>query len=187
MVSGPSGVGKDTVLDRLLAQVPGVVRSVSATTRAPRPGERDGVDYHFLPVARFEADIAHGLFLEYARYGENLYGTPRLRVEQRRRQGLDVILKIEVKGAQAIRQLVPDAILVFIQPPSLEELERRLRKRGTDSEERVLERLAIAKAELACIPQYDYLVTNDEVEAAVDTLRAILLAERCRIPTRFES
>ncbi|MCS6777409.1 MAG: guanylate kinase [Chloroherpetonaceae bacterium] len=181
VVSGPSGVGKDTLLDRLFPRLAGVVRSVSATTRAPRQGEVDGVDYHFLTPEQFQQGIAHGAFLEYAQYGSNFYGTPRDWVEQRRAQGFDVILKIEVQGALEVRQRVPGAVLVFIQPPSLEELERRLRARGTDSEERVRERLAIAQREMACIPHYHYLITNDEIEEAVDQLRAVILAERCRI------
>ncbi len=181
VVSGPSGVGKDTVLDRLPAQLSGVVRSISATTRLRRPHETDGVDYYFLTRAEFETGIAQDRFLEYAVYSEYLYGTPRDRVAELRARGLDVILKIEVQGAERIKQLVPDAVLIFIQPPSLEELERRLRSRGTDNEARVQERLAIARAELACIPNYDYLITNDDLDAAVDALRSIFIAERCRI------
>lgn len=182
VVSGPSGVGKDAVLERLFAETPGVVRSVSATTRAPRPGEVDGRDYHFLSREQFEAGIAGDFFFEYARYGENFYGTPREKVAEQRACGLDVILKIEVQGAQAVRLLAPDAVLVFIAPPSLEELERRLRGRGTDSEARIAERLAIAQSELACIPDYDYLIINNVLTKAVETLRAILVAERHRIP-----
>lgn len=181
VVSGPSGVGKDTVLDRMFARVSGVRRSISATTRDLRPGEADGVDYYFVSRAQFEADIAQNLFLEYAPYGPNLYGTPRCPVAELRARGLDVILKIEVKGALQVRQREPDAILIFIQPPSLAELERRLRARATDAEERIQERLAIARDEMACIPQYDYLITNDDLDTAVENLCAILLAERCRI------
>lgn len=181
VVSGPSGVGKDAVLDRLPEQIGGIARSVSATTRLPRTAETDGVDYHFVSVAEFEAGIAKGKFLEYARYGENYYGTPLDRVTEQRCNGLDVILKIEVQGAQDVKRLVPDAVLVFIQPPSFDELERRLRGRATDSEEKIQCRLEIARAEMACIPHYDYLITNDDLDTAVDTLRAVLLAERCRI------
>lgn len=181
VVSGPSGVGKDTVLERLFTRVSGAVRSVSATTRAPRPGEVEGRDYYFVSVAEFEADIRAERFLEYARYGAYLYGTPRDRVAEQRERGLDVILKIEVQGALLVKSLAPDAILIFLQPPSLEELERRLRARATDSEARIAERLVIARTELASLFQYDYLVTNDDLETAVETLRAILIAERCRI------
>jgi guanylate kinase len=181
VVSGPSGVGKDAVLERLLARVLGIVRSVSATTRARRPDETDGADYQFVTREQFEAGIARDHFLEYARYGENLYGTPRAGVEALRAQGQDVILKIEVQGAQEIRRLVPDAVLIFLQPPSLAELERRLRGRGTDTEASLQERLAIAQQELACIPAYDYLITNDNIDDAVETFRAVILAERHRI------
>lgn len=182
VVSGPSGVGKDAVLDKLFPRLDGVVRSVSATTRAPREGEKDGVDYHFFTREQFGEGITKDFFLEYAQYGDNFYGTPGDKVEVQRAQGLDVILKIEVQGALDVRRLVPDAILIFIQPPSVEELERRLRGRGTDSEERIQKRLDIALTELACIPHYDYLIMNDALETAADTLRAVILAERCRIP-----
>jgi guanylate kinase len=182
VVSGPSGVGKDAVLEKLFPLLPGVVRSVSATTRAPRDGEEDGVDYHFITREQFGKGIAEDYFLEYAQYGDNFYGTPRDKVDEQRAQGLDVILKIEVQGAFDVRRLAPDAILVFIQPPSQEELERRLRGRGTDSDEKIRQRLDIAQTELACVSHYDYLVTNDRLDYAVDTLRAVILAERCRIP-----
>lgn len=182
VVSGPSGVGKDAVLDRALVRVPGVVRSVSATTRAPRPGEADGVDYHFLSWAEFEKDIAQGFFLEYARYGDNLYGTPLTKVAEQRARDLDVVLKIEVQGAQTVKRLVPDAVLIFVQPPSFAELERRLHLRATDSKSRIAERLATARAEMDCISFYDYLITNDDLEAATEALCAIIIAERHRIP-----
>lgn len=181
VVSGPSGVGKDTVLERLFTRVSGAVRSVSATTRPPRPGEVEGRDYYFVSVAEFEEGVRAERFLEYARYGEYLYGTPRDRVAEQREHGLDVILKIEVQGALRVKSLAPDAILIFLQPPSLEELERRLRARATDTEARIAERLVIARTELASLFQYDYLVTNDDLETAVETLHAILIAERCRI------
>jgi guanylate kinase len=177
-------VGKDAVLERLFKRLDRVVRSVSATTRDPRDGEKDGVDYHFLTRTAFEQGIAQDFFFEHAVYNDNYYGTPRDKVALQRAEGLDVILKIEVQGAQEVRRLAPDAILVFIQPPSLAELERRLRGRGTDSESRIAERLDIARQEMACIPRYDYLVTNAHLDTAVDHLRAILLAERCRIARR---
>jgi guanylate kinase len=181
VVSGPSGVGKDAVLERLLTQLSGVVRSVSATTRAPRPGEVHGVDYYFLTRAEFQSWIDQGNFFEYERYGAHLYGTPRHKIAEMRARGLDVILKIEVIGAQKVRRQAVDTTLIFLQPPSLEELERRLRKRGTDTEARIRERLEIAQTELACIPFYDYLVTNDDLQTAVDAVRSIVIAERCRI------
>lgn len=181
VVSGPSGVGKDTVLDCLFQQVPGLTRSVSATTRPPREYEIDGVDYFFISPAEFERRIGDGCFLEYAGYGENYYGTPVAGVAELRGRGLDVVLKIEVQGALQVRKIVADAVLVFIQPPSPEELERRLRARATDTEEKIDSRLERARAEMACIPRYDYLITNDDLNSAVDSLRAVILAERCRI------
>ena len=181
VVSGPSGVGKDTALDQFFLRVSGVVRSVSATTRPPRPGEREGVDYFFLSTPEFEKRIETQGFLEWALYGHNHYGTPRDRVEAWLNEGNDVVLKIEVQGALSIKTLAPDARLVFLQPPSLEELERRLRARDTDTEEKVQERLAIAREELAHRREYHYLITNDNLEAAVNALCAIVLAERCKI------
>ena len=182
VVSGPSGVGKDAVLERLFTRVSKVTRSVSATTRPTRPGETEGVDYYFLTRAEFEEGIVQQVFLEHAAYGDNLYGTPRDKVVQQCAQGIDVILKIDVQGALCIKQMVPQAVLVFIQPPSEAELERRLRMRGTDSEDRILQRLAIALKELECIDRYDYLITNADLEEATDHLCAIIVAERCRIP-----
>jgi len=184
VVSGPSGVGKDALLDKLFSRMVGIARSVSATTRPARAGEQEGVDYYFLSREQFRADIEAGLFLEYAVYGENLYGTPRKRIEELRSQGIDVVLKIEVQGAQSVRRIASDAILIFVQPPSLAELERRLRGRGSDSEARIAERLAIAHAEMQAISNYDYLITNDSLETATATLCAIIVAERHRIAPR---
>lgn len=181
VVSGPSGVGKDTLLERLFIRVPHVARSVSATTRAARPGEVDGVDYHFLARSDFETRIQEGYFLEYAQYGDHLYGTPCGGVASLRARGLDVVLKIEVQGALIVRRVVPDAVLIFIQPPSVAELERRLYRRNTEPPTRIAERVAIARAELAHIPDYDYLITNENMESAAEVLCAVTLAERHRI------
>lgn len=181
VLSGPSGVGKDTLLRQLQERVPGVVKCLTATTRPPREGERHGVDYLFLSEEEFERWIAEGRFLEYVRYNQAYYGTPLQMVEEPRVKGLDVILKIEVQGGLQVRQRVPEAILIFVQPPSLEVLRQRLAARGTDSAEQIARRLHIAQEEMRVLPQYDYLVTNDELEQAVDLLRAIILAERARI------
>ncbi len=181
VVSGPSGVGKDSLLAALFTQLPGVVRSISATTRLPRPGEVNGRDYLFLSRAEFESAIAACRFLEHVQYGESLYGTPLDGVIAQRAQGLDVVLKIEVQGALAIRKLVPEAVLIFIQAPSEAELERRLRGRNTDSEARIEERLQIARQEMTYIPHYDYLIVNDILKRAADALRSIVIAERHRI------
>ena len=181
VVSGPSGVGKGTMLNRLFASVPAAVRSVSATTRLPRQGEKEGIDYFFLSREEFEADIEQNFFLEYAIYGNNLYGTPAASVQTQREHGLDVFLEIEVQGAEIIRRLVPDAILIYIQPPSLSELERRLRHRRTETEEAIRLRLDTATAEQQHIPLYDYLITNDNLDQASDSLRSIVIAEHHRL------
>lgn len=180
VISGPSGVGKDALLGRLYQCLPNIKQSVSATTRAPRPGETDGTDYHFFSHAQFESDIRNGYFLEHARYGTDYYGTPRGKVDDLRRLGIDVVLKIEVQGAAQIKELVPDAVLVFIKPPSLAELERRLRSRGTDTEQKIMDRLAIAQYELAQLFLYDYMVTNDDFDTALKVLCGIVAAERER-------
>ncbi len=183
VVSGPSGVGKDTVLDRLRGGIDRVVVCATATTRAMRPGESDGNPYWFLTIEEFERRIAAGAFLEHARVnGGNWYGTPRDWVDARRAEGLDVILKIDVQGGEAIREKVPEAILVFLEPPSMEELELRLRRRGTESESQIRTRLEDARNEMALRERYDYSVVNDNVAIASDKVRAILMAERCRIP-----
>ena len=186
VVSGPSAVGKDTVLDALLSLPPGdlpgpIKKCVTTTTRPPRPQEVDGVDYLFVSAAQFNALVAADALLEYAEVHNNYYGTPRAYVATERATGTDVILKIDVQGGRAVKQKMPDAVLIFLQPPSLEELERRLRGRATENEEDIARRLLNARREMAQRPHYDYAVTNDTVEEAVDTIRAILRAEHCRI------
>ncbi len=187
VLSGPSGVGKGSLLKCLIDQVPGVIRSVSATTRQPRPGEADGEDYHFLSREQFVADITSNRFIEYAEYNRCYYGTPLEPIERMRDQGLDVVLEIEVQGAQIVSTLIPDVVMIFIQPPSPKALEERLRKRGTDSEARIAERLKIAAAELSCLPLYDFAIVNDDFDQALDQLKAIVVAERCRIPNESQS
>ena len=186
VVSGPSAVGKDTVLDALLAlpdsKLPYTIsKCVTTTTRSPRPGETDGVDYNFVTAAQFNALVAGDELLEYAEVHDNYYGTPRTSVDAARRQGVNVILKIDVQGGRAVKQKMPDAVLIFLQPPSLEELERRLRGRATETEEDIARRLLNARKEMAQRPHYDYAVTNDAVDDAVHTIVAILRAEQCRI------
>lgn len=181
MVSGPSGVGKDTVLAHLHLQMPDVLRCVTATTRPPRPGEVPGRDYLFVSVTEFRDMVEEDAFLEYANVHENLYGTPRAWVEARRDEGRDVLLKIDVQGGLTVRAAVRDAVLVFLKPPSVPELERRLRARLTETEDEIMKRLLDARAELQQMPHYDYVVINDEVDRAADLLRSIIQAERCRI------
>lgn len=184
VVSGPSAVGKDTILNELL-QAPHslrhpVCRCVTTTTRPPRAEEREGLDYHFITVPQFHEIAQRDGFLEYANVFGNWYGTPRDWVAQQRAAGMDIILKIDVQGAQAVRERVSDALLVFLSPPSLEELERRLRARATENEEQIARRLLDARNELAQISHYDYVVVNDQVDEAVTDIRAILRAEHCR-------
>ena len=182
VVSGPSGVGKDTVLVRLHELLPDVVKCVTVTTRPARAGEVEGRDYFFVSVSRFREMVESDAFLEYATVHENLYGTPRAWVEERRAAGRDVILKIDVQGGLTVRNRARDAVLVFLSPPSVAELERRLRARSTESEDHLTRRLLDATSELQQIPNYDFNVVNDDVDRAADLLRAIVLAERARIP-----
>lgn len=185
VLSGPSGAGKDAVLAPLFAEgtrPPRLRRCITATTRAPRDGETDGVDYFFLGQEEFQRRIGEGFFLEHANYAGRFYGTPRWWVEKERAAGNDVVLKIDVQGALQVREAAPDAVLVFVAPPSLPELERRLRGRDPGAEPADLaRRLAIASDELALVARYDYLVVNETIERAVEELRAIVVAERCRI------
>jgi len=186
VLSGPSGVGKDALLSRLLQPnssslwLIGLRKCVTATTRAPRPGEVDGVDYHFWDEATFHAQIEEGAFLEYARVFGHHYGTPHAGVEDCRAAGEDVILKIDVQGGLAVKQRCPDAVMIFLLPPSLRELEERAKQRGTESEAQRETRRRDARFELGQARLYDYLVVNDDLEAAVAQVGAIIVAERSR-------
>lgn len=179
VVSGPSGCGKGTVLAEVLKS-DNIFYSVSATTRSPRPGETDGVNYYFLTKEKFEEMIAGDGMLEYASYCGNYYGTPRKPVEDMLEKGCHVILEIEVQGAMKIREKCPDAVFVFILPPSLKELRRRLEKRGTESEEVIEKRLGEAAGEISQAYKYDYAVVNGELSEAVDDLRSIIRAEELK-------
>ena len=176
--TGPSGAGKGTVLGRLVKEDDRLFFSISATTRAPRPGEQDGVHYYFLEKSDFENKIAQGAFLEHAQYVGNYDGTLEAPVNEKLEEGFDVILEIEVQGAMQIKQKRPDAVLVFIAPPSFEELAARLRGRGTEDEAKVQKRLETAKGELAQQDKFDYVVVNDTVDRAVDEIKGILASRR---------
>ena len=186
IISGPSGVGKSTVLSALLEKRPNVYFSVSATTRDPRPGELDGIHYHFMDVDSFRKWIAMDQFLEYAEYVGNFYGTPKRFVDEAMDQGKDVILDIEVQGAIQVTSKRPDTVRIFIAPPSWAELERRLTERGTDSKDKIQKRLLRAKVEFQTAHTYDYFVINDTVENAVKELDAIMTAEHCKPKERME-
>lgn len=184
IISGPSGVGKSTILHKLFERRKNLYFSVSATTRAPRAGERDGVHYHFSTVEEFRAQIEQGAFLEYAEFVGNYYGTPRRYVDEAMERGEDVILDIELQGANQVHAIRPETVRIFILPPSVAELERRLTDRGTESAEKVQSRLARAREELKSVHTYDYIVINDDVEHAVSELDAIMTAEHCRAADR---
>ena len=184
VLSGPSGSGKDTVIAELMKLGYNMIQSVSMTTRAPRDGEIDGVDYIFSDTDSFTWAIENGRMLEYAKYGVNYYGTPKEPVDNFLNEGKIVILKIDVQGCENIKKIYPDALSVFITPPSMAVLEKRLRRRATDSEEDILRRLNIAKGELQKIPLYDYVVINDELEKAVTDIETIINAEQMKVSRR---
>ncbi|MBC6945892.1 MAG: guanylate kinase [Gammaproteobacteria bacterium] len=174
VITAPSGAGKTTLTRGLLAADPGLRFSVSFTTRAPRAGEHDGRDYRFVDRARFEAMIAAGELLEYAEVFGNYYGTGRAQVEAHTSAGHHVLLDIDWQGARQVRQRMPQSVLIFIMPPSLPELERRLRGRATDSDEVIRRRLAEAQSDMTHWPEFDYVVINDDRDAALAALQAIL-------------
>ena len=186
ILCGPSGVGKGTVVARLLAQDPTLYFSVSATTRPPRSGEVDGVHYHFLTREQFEQWIAADEFLEHAQFVGNCYGTPRKYVDDAMERGRDVLLDIEIQGAEQVHRKRPEAVRIYIAPPSWAELERRLIGRGTEDMEKVRSRLERGRQEFAAAKDFDYFVINDTVEHAVSELRAIMRAEHCRPAERLD-
>jgi guanylate kinase len=174
VITGPSGVGKGTLVSRLLRRHPQLWVSVSATTRPPRPGETDGVDYHFLGREEFERRVRQGGFLEWAEFAGNLYGTPREPVEERLAAGRTVLLEIELEGARQVRGTFPAAFQLFIEPPSFAELERRIRSRGTDSEAAISGRLTRARQELQAAGEFDAVLVNGDLEEALTTMEQLL-------------
>ena len=184
--SGPSGAGKGTVLAAYFKAHPETAYSVSATTRAPRPGEKDGVDYHFVTRAEFEAMIASGGVLEYAEFGGNYYGSPSAPVLAHLAAGRDVILEIEVQGARQVMAKYPDALSIFVLPPSFGELKKRLTGRGTETSGQVAARLAAARREIARAGDYDYVIVNDCAENAAERLHHIICAQKYHTKNHIE-
>ena len=181
VVSGPSGTGKGTICKAIVEKRDDVFLSVSATTRQSREGEQNGVHYHFLSKAEFEQNIENGQMLEHAVFCGNYYGTPKKAVDQMLEAGKNVILEIEVQGAMKVREKYPEGVYVFVLPPSMAELRRRLTGRGTETDEVVEERLKTALKEFGYIEKYNYILLNDEVDKAVKRLESIIDAEHCRI------
>ncbi len=181
VISGPSGVGKDTLIRRLLQLDKRLVYSVSGTTRQPRPGEKPDENYTFLTREEFEQLIARGAFLEHANYNGHLYGTFRDRVEKARSEGHDIVLKIDVQGAEQVRTMVPDAVSIFVVAPSEQELEERQKRRGSESAEDLASRRRIAKREMTHAAHYEHVVTNDDVERAVREILRIIDGARQRV------
>lgn len=180
VVSGFSGAGKGTVMKRLIQKYDDYALSISVTTRTPREGERDGIEYFFKTKEEVEAMIENDEFLEYARYVDNYYGTPRFYVEEMLAKGKNVILEIEIQGAMQIKAKNPEAVLVFVTPPSFEELRNRLVGRGTETADVIESRLRRASEEAEGMPSYDYILVNDQVEDCVDRLHQIILSERAK-------
>ena len=184
VITGPSGVGKGTLIRGVLEQVPELELSTSATTRPPREGERDGIDYHFMTPQEFEAHVAAGDFIEHAEYSGNRYGTLRSELDRRLGAGVPVALEIEVQGARQVRAAMPEAVAVFIAPPSREALRARLVGRGTDPPDQVEDRMRTAERELEAQPEFAHVVVNDRLEQATDELVEIVRAALARSAPR---
>ena len=186
VISGPSGAGKSTVVFKAIEGREDVCFSTSVTTRKPRPGEVDGREYFFVDPDRFKEMVENDELLEHAEYVANSYGTPRAYVEEKLEAGVNVLLDIEVQGARQVHEKMPDAVKIFIIPPSLETLEKRLKGRGTDTERAIEARLIRARQEYLEADFYDYLIINDDADKAAKELSAIILAEHCRFYDRLE-
>lgn len=181
VISGPSGAGKGSIIKKLLEKESNIWLSVSMTSRQIRGGDIPDVSYFFVSRDEFEKRIEDDVFLEYATYNGNYYGTPKDKIVEKLNEGMDVILEIEIQGALKVKELVPDAIFIFVMPPSLGELRTRLVNRGTETMDKVLSRFQTAYQEINEVTKYNYVVVNDDLDCAVEKTRAILLSERCRV------
>ena len=181
VISAPSGAGKGSVISRLMDSYDNLWLSISMTSRAVRSGDIPNETYYFVSKEEFEKRIEEGVFLEYAIYNGNYYGTPRDKINEKLSEGKDVILEIEIQGALKVKELVPDAIFIFVLPPSMKELKRRLINRGSESMDKIIDRFKTAYQEINEVTKYNYVVVNDEIEKAVEKVKAILLSERCRV------
>lgn len=182
VISAPSGAGKGTIIKELLKN-DNKTRwlSVSATSRAPREGEQEGINYYYLTEEDFKKKIENDYFLEYTNYAGNYYGTPKEYIKDKIEKGIDVILEIEIEGAMNVKKLIPEAMFIFIMPPSLKDLVKRLKGRGTESNEKIIKRFHEAYKEINEVTKYNYVVVNDEIDQAVDKIESIIKAERCRV------
>jgi len=185
VISGPSGAGKGSILSKVMEANPGLYFSVSATTRPKRPGETEGVEYFFVSHEEFRDRIDTGQMLEWAEFAGNYYGTPAAPVDAHVEAGTDVLLDVESHGMYSVKRLRPDAVTIFVYPPSFEELERRLRGRQTETEEKILRRLEVGRSECAHAQDYDYIVINDDLDTAAAEVAAIMCAEKCRTKERI--
>ena len=182
VISAPSGAGKGTIIKKLLENnSKDRWLSVSATSRKPRTGEKDGVNYYFITEDEFKNKIKEEYFLEYTNYAGNYYGTPKEYIREKINKGIDVILEIEIEGATNIKKLIPEALFIFIMPPSLKELVKRLKGRGTETNDKIIKRFNAAYREVNEVTKYNYVVVNDEINTAVDKIESIIKAEKCRV------
>ncbi len=181
VISGPSGAGKGTIVEKLKKINKNIWVSISCTSRDPRPGDKEGETYFFLTRDEFEEKIKEGDFLEYAEYSGNYYGTPKSKILDKINNGIDVILEIEIQGALKVKELVPDAIFIFILPPTISELRRRLVNRGTENKDKLLKRFERAYQEINEVTKYNYVVINDDADDATNKVNSILVSERCRV------
>ena len=181
VISGPSGAGKGTVCKALLKDVPELKLSISTTTRKPRPGEVNGINYNFIEKEQFKIMMQKKEFLEYAMVYDNYYGTPKEKVMDELQQGNDIILEIDIQGALKVKSEFPEGVFIFVMPPSMEELKNRITKRGTETQEELTKRFQASYEEINYVSKYNYIVINDEIDKAVKKIKSILIAEKCRV------